>query len=405
MALASDNERSSPRAASRGAVERFWPLFAVTWLVFLVTGPVASMLAPPTTPGRMIATLAWTVAFFAAYLWLMLGKSFRDAELTRRDRQVQVVLLLVLTGLVLYVDWANRPGWFWLFIYVVMPAGVVLPARVAAVAVVAVTALAVGVEVARGAWDYVISVPGIALWGFATILLRQFVQTIDELREARVELARLAVADERLRFARDLHDLLGQSLSLITLKSELAGRLLATDPGRAATEVADVERVARQALREVREAVAGYRQPSLSGELSGAREVLAAAGIEAQITGLPDLLPPTVEAVLAWTVREAVTNVIRHSRAAHCEVRVSREGDAVRVEIIDDGVGMAGLPAGVAGSGLAGLEERVDQAGGKMLRGTAPGGGFWLEVTVPIPSETGLALARDHAGSGQRSPK
>src|SRR5690606_21633004 len=104
MAQASDKERTPTVAVARGAIDRFWPLFAVLWLVFLITGPVASMLTPPTTPGKMVATLAWTVSFFAAYLWLMLNKPFRDAELTRRERQVQLVLLLVLTGLVLYVD-------------------------------------------------------------------------------------------------------------------------------------------------------------------------------------------------------------------------------------------------------------------------------------------------------------
>ena len=125
-----------------------------------------------------------------------------------------------------------------------------------------------------------------------------------ELCEARAELALSAVAAERERFARDLHDLLGHSLSVIAIKSELAGRLLPGSPERAAAEVADVEHVARQALREVREAVSGYRRPTLDDELEGARVALSAAGIDAEFERAPVPLDPEVEAVLAWAVRE-----------------------------------------------------------------------------------------------------
>ena len=148
----------------------------------------------------------------------------------------------------------------------------------------------------------------------------------------------MAVAQERERFARDLHDLLGHSLSVITLKAELAGRMLTDRPRDAAREVAELEQVARTALGEVREAVSGYRQPTLDGELAGARMALSAAGIEADVEQARVPLDPAVEAVLAWAVREGATNVIRHSGAQHCTLRITASLTDAGVEVIDDGV-------------------------------------------------------------------
>lgn len=204
-----------------------------------------------------------------------------------------------------------------------------------------------------------------------------------QLREAQGEVARLAAADERLRIARDLHDLLGHSLSLIVLKSELAGRM-AEDSPKVLREVRDIESVARQALVEVREAVTGYRQRSLSEELDNARAVLRAAGVEPQVrvsgTPLPDLL----DGLLGWAVREGVTNVVRHAGADRCEIEVTYDGKAVTLEIMDDGRG--GEPR-QPGSGLSGLSERVLGAGGSVTAGNAPSGGFALKVRVPAGVE------------------
>ena len=151
-----------------------------------------------------------------------------------------------------------------------------------------------------------------------------------KLNQTRAELARMAVADERLRISRDLHDLLGHSLSLIALKSELAGRTIESDPQRAAREIAEVEAVARRSLADVRQAVTGYRQPSLAAELAAARRMLASAGIDCRVDapGTYDL-PPEVDALLAWTVREAATNVVRHSGARRTKYPLLRRRAAL----------------------------------------------------------------------------
>jgi two-component system sensor histidine kinase DesK len=213
-------------------------------------------------------------------------------------------------------------------------------------------------------------------------------ELVSKLRETQAELARMAVADERLRIARDLHDLLGHSLSLITLKAELAGRVIDADPGRASREIADVEDVARRSLSEVRAVVTSYRQPSLAGELAAARQMLAAAGMDCQVLVPSDVqLLPDTDALLAWTVREGATNAVRHSGARTVTITVTATAAEVTAEVADDGVGPTWDPdrgPGALGSGLAGLTERASNAGGEISAGKGPAGkGFRLLVRVP----------------------
>ena len=193
-----------------------------------------------------------------------------------------------------------------------------------------------------------------------------------ELRETREELATLAVAEERLRIARDVHDLLGHSLSVITLKSELAARLLERDPARAAGELEEIQAVSREALAEVREAVKGYRGLALAESLTRARTALTAAGIDCELAGAQPALPADVDAVLAWAVREGTTNVIRHSQARHCEIRIRADGESAALEIDDDG--RAAPAPSHGGSGLEGLRERAQRVRGTLEAGARPGG-------------------------------
>jgi two-component system, NarL family, sensor histidine kinase DesK len=250
-----------------------------------------------------------------------------------------------------------------------------------------------------------------ALAGLFAYSTARRMETVESLRRTRAELARAAAAEERLRIARDLHDLLGHSLSLITLKAELAGRLVPANPERAAREIAELESVARQSLHDVREAVAGFRQPDLAGELVAARQLLDAAGITTKITAADTSgLARTVDSALAWAVREGATNVVRHSRATQVAIRVSRSPATVMAEISDNGPaapepngagpalpahtnGPDGRSAAVRarpvfdGSGLAGLAERVRSLGGELAAGSVEPRGFRLRVVVPLASQ------------------
>jgi two-component system, NarL family, sensor histidine kinase DesK len=200
-----------------------------------------------------------------------------------------------------------------------------------------------------------------------------------QLREAREELARLAVTAERERIARDLHDVLGHSLTTITVKTALARRLLeAGETERAAAEVADVERLGRQALADVRATVAANRVASLAAEVAGMREALRSAGIEADLPAAVDDVPEERRQAFAYVLREGVTNVIRHSGAGRCTVRLRPES----IEVLDDGVG---APASTpAGNGLAGLAERVAAVGGWLEHGPRPDGGWRLAAVCRV---------------------
>ena len=236
---------------------------------------------------------------------------------------------------------------------------------------------------------------GPVLAAFFAYTASRRIELVENLRETRAELARMAVANERLRIARDLHDLLGHSLSLITIKAELAGRVIDADPDRAAREIADLEAVARRSLGEVRAAVTSYRQPSLAGELAAARQMLTAAGMDCQVHAPASIdLAPEAEGLLAWTVREGATNVVRHSGARMVTITVTVAAGAVTAEVADDGVGPGlevspgpapGQTGSVTpGSGLAGLAERARSVGAEISAGEGPGGkGFRLLVRVP----------------------
>jgi two-component system, NarL family, sensor histidine kinase DesK len=225
--------------------------------------------------------------------------------------------------------------------------------------------------------------------GLDMIGMARLGSAIRELHTARRELARLAVIEERLRLSRDLHDLLGQTLSVITLKSELARGLVAEEPARCAQELAEIEQVSRQMLREVRKTVAGYRQPTLANELDGARQLLEAAGIAYDIEQLTEELPPALDAVLAWTVREGITNVIRHSRARHCLLRLTQEQGWIGAEVLNDEEGTEDSLEKRAGqgSGLLGLRERVSVLGGTVEADLLTLSGkphFRLHVELPM---------------------
>ncbi|HYA00033.1 MAG TPA: histidine kinase [Candidatus Binatia bacterium] len=210
---------------------------------------------------------------------------------------------------------------------------------------------------------------------------RLLILTNRDLVAARDEIARLAVSEERLRFARDLHDLVGQNLTLAILDAELVGRdLPAAAPADLRTTLSELERTIRQALGDIRTAVAGYREPTIASELDAARALLAATGIDLTVESRLDSLSPVEEGVLAWALREGVTNVARHSQAAHCLVRLNREAERTVLEIQDDGRGFDGLGTG---TGLAGVRERLAAIGGTLEATALEGRGYRLRASLP----------------------
>jgi len=242
-----------------------------------------------------------------------------------------------------------------------------------------------------------VAIPVVAL---AMLGVMQVVRANRALAETRAELARLAAENERIRIARDLHDLLGHSLTTITVKAGLARRLGPTNPAGAVDQITEVEELCRKALTEVRAAVSGYREVTLASELARGRELLRAAGITADLPTATEVADPVHQELFGWAVREGLTNVIRHSRARSCTVRVS----ASCVEIIDDGQGSTAAP----GNGLSGLRERAAAAGGGVDAGPAQPAGWRLRVWVPAvdapPAVGGTApAARDTASAAGRS--
>ncbi|MFI6659072.1 sensor histidine kinase [Streptomyces sp. NPDC050523] len=364
-----------PRDRGEAVRKLVWIL---PWLIFL-GAPVQDL----TSGGHPAAVTAagWLalVSFTGVYLTLV----FRNMGRPFSGRSV-VALVVFLGTLAVVLSLSLGYQWIGLFVYVSVACGATLPIRAAywAIGLNSLAMVSVGLTESKFDWSLVLVV---VLLGFAMTGVKQLVRTTVELRKARATVAQLAANEERLRLARDLHDLLGHSLSLITLKSELAGRMLPDHPDKAAQQVADIEQVSRQALVDVREAVTGYRRPRLSAELAGAQVALTAAGIIADVPDEPDLsgVPEESESALAWALREAITNVVRHSGAGRCTVEVLKrqtlDGHMLELSVEDDGSGGSGRSPG---NGLTGLTERLEKAGGT-LEAAGTKRGFRLVARAP----------------------
>lgn len=394
--------------ASSGIAFRLWRLYQHFWLICLLF-PLVSLVRAPGSLAHLIGGLGALVCFAASYTWVMWPHPVSRAVQSHSRRQTQVILFVVLVALVLTLSVTDDLAFLWLFIGLGACAGVIFPLIPAFIVVSLLMLMPVLISllvqggIGRVDWPLTIAllllVRGL---GLDMIGLARMGRAIRELYTARRELARLAVTEERLRVARDLHDLLGHTLSMIALKSELARRLVEHDPERAAQEIAEVEGVARQTLREVREAVAGYRQPTLQSELEGARQLLEAASIPFQVEHTTLKLPGALDTTLAWVVREGVTNVVRHSRARRCRIQVTRAAGWVRAEVINDDRRSSKqelvLAPPAPGNGLAGLAERVATLGGHIEAGPllidgSPGFHLQVELPLPPPEQQGTRAA------------
>ena len=356
--------------------------------IFLLT-PAVQLIAHHGPTAQIAVLVPGTVVFTVLACWIAIFRAPGASAPAGRSVPWAWLCVIVALGIALFA--AGQLNWLTELAvasaacgrFSVTPRPAILGASACALAGLGV---AQWKDFGYGATLAVIAVP--VMTAFLAYSASRRNEMVEMLRRTRAELATVAVAEERLRIARDLHDLLGHSLSLITLKAELAGRLIEPDAERAAREVAEIESVARRSLSEVRGALTGYRQPDLAAELAAARQLLAAAGIACQITAPPSPgLAPRMDTLLAWTVREAVTNVVRHSGADRATITVRSGPSGASVEVTDNGGGGPDQPRPdsrqAAGAGLAGLAERVGELGGEMVAGPARPGGFRLLVTIP----------------------
>jgi len=359
------------------------------WLVYLVALFFQPAFDPKAGLGDWVAVVALIAVFLPLYV-----AGYRAAD----DRQL---LLIVGAMAALGVAGSLVNGGASVFvIYAAALAAYLEPVRRAVLviaALVGVLGLMLIISPVRFPWRFVGLAPALIftiVTGTANIFDAERQRAERRLRRADEEIERLAALAERERIARDLHDLLGHTLSLIVVKSELAARLAESEPARAGHEMRDVERIGREALAEVRAAVVGYRAKGLRGELDGARRALAAAGVQATVEADLPALPIAYESALALALRESVTNVVRHAGAQHVTIRIRVEKSSVILEVTDDGRG----GSGPEGAGLTGMRERIAALGGAVQRDGESG--MRVRVTLPVEATTRVAGARPSESSG-----
>ncbi|GGP09685.1 histidine kinase [Nonomuraea glycinis] len=346
---------------------------------FLAGSTVTATVQGHTSPPAMLTSLAGTASVLVLYC-LILKDAFDDRplpvlKLTAGALLAAAVVALQVPGLAAGTEGAESIVFIWLAsatLYLPLWSILTLGATLTAAFTVYTSAMT-ALSWQGALMSYAVSA---LLWPAATWIWCWVWRTIRDVHDGQEAKTRLAVSEERLRFARDLHDLLGHSLSVITLKSELSAKMATKDAARAATEMSEVRRLAGESLAEVQVAVDGYRSLDLDEELAGVRAALEAAGARCTIEARADALSPPARTLLAWAVREGATNVLKHSRATRCSIMI----DGGVLEMRNDGVK---APAAGAGSGLRGLAERMSTAGGSFSATPTPAGEFVLRAEVP----------------------
>ncbi|MEO8501784.1 MAG: sensor histidine kinase [Vicinamibacteria bacterium] len=345
-----------------------WTPYA--WLVYSIPFLVNTFESRGDVP-RFVANLAAYAVFLALYFlgyWVhgrklvaVIGAMTLLGFITTPFNSFGASFFIYAAAMVAFID-LDRPRLLYLGIYV------------GAVA-------AYGLLTNQRSWFYIPATLFPALIGGVNVHYAQVWASNARLRMAHSEIEHLAKVAERERIARDLHDVLGHTLSVIALKSELASKLMERDPARAALEIREVNNVARDALAQVRSAVTGYRSAGLSAEFEAMRKAFDTAGVTLKVEAETVALPPAHENTLALVLREASTNVLRHAHAKTCHVRLVHQNDVALLEIVDDGRGGDARE----GNGLLGMRERIAALGGSFVRdGRA---GTRLEITLPLLPE------------------
>lgn len=331
--------------------------------------------------------VALTIASVLVFLPLYFGFYWASGR-----RKLMIIAAIALLGIALAPFNAGANVYI---VYACVFAGVLHPPRLAikTIAAVLVIATAAYLLLEIHPVNILIAVFISVLVGGANIYYCQIYRKNAELRLSQEELKRVSALAERERIARDLHDLLGHTLSLITLKSELASKLIHKDPGRAAQEIRDVERVSRNALAQVRQAIAGFRAAGLRGEMAKAKMALDAAGALFEYEVDAEGLPVAQETVLAMALREAVTNVVRHADARRCKAHVERQPGEVVMEITDNGKG----GTFEEGSGLTGMRERIAELDGSLEIETHDGTRLIVRLPVEDDDEVGASALQSQS--------
>jgi two-component system sensor histidine kinase DesK len=346
-----------------------WTPYA--WLIYIVPFALTPLYAE-----RFANPVGY--AIFGSATLAFLGLYFRSAWV--RGRELLLVAAATVALGIAFLPVTQGAGAF--FIYGASMLGTLASTRQGMAGVILVTFMAalesayLGRDIVSTLWPVVFAL----VVGAISVHFSQVHRTNARLRLAQSEIEHLAKVAERERIARDLHDVLGHTLSLVILKSELASKLAERDPERARDEIRDVERIAREALAEVRAAVSGYRAGGLEAEVHHARNTLGTAGVKLETDITTRKLPPAHEAVLCLALREAVTNIVRHAGARTCRLVIGCGDDRCTLSISDDGRG-GNAPFG---SGLSGMRERVEVLGGSLTR--EGNGGTTLNVMLPLTS-------------------
>jgi two-component system sensor histidine kinase DesK len=323
-----------------------------------------------------VSRTKWIFNILGAVIFLVL---YFGIFLLERPRLFVHVGGMVLLG-VLFLPYNGGGCTFFIFAASMVPFMVDTQARAAAgLGVIAAIGAMESLLLRASGWELFWAAGFPMFIGVGNIFFAERNRINRQLRKANEEIENLAKVAERERIARDLHDVLGHTLSVITLKSELAGKLIDRDPERAGKEIREVEQISRQALTDVRDAIRGYRAQGLVAELAQAKSTLETAGLTVQCDAATTMkLPAVQESVLSLAVREAVTNVLRHAQARTCRMRLEQQNGSCRLEIHDDGCGTSNGE----GNGLRGMRERVEMIGGTLNRSTDAG--TRLTITLPL---------------------
>ena len=370
----------SPR--SQAPAPRLAHAIIVVALVLYGTMTVLNVVRTRPPTGQLAVCVGLVLALFGVQ-FAVSSPGARQWPTARKALMLGLQALLTFAPLVWFgVSWGSMEGPLAASLLLTLPPRYAWPSYGALIAFIPVYNLLAGATV-----DLVLyfTIAG-ALTGLVIYGLTRLTDLVREVHDTREELARMAVAQERLRFARDLHDLLGYSLSAITLKGELIQRLITTRPEKAREETASVLQVARQALADVRLVSSGYRDMSLSEEAESASTVLSAADVRAQVDVECGRLHPVVDTVLATALREGVTNILRHSRVRVCTIKAEMDDETVRLGLINDHPHEQGhIPSDVSGgSGLDNLRCRLTAIGGGLSAGLQGDGRFLLDVWAPL---------------------